>query len=138
MIKNLIAIDPGFKTSGLGIAFFENGLLLRTQYVRPKGWLESTCEAIEHIEKYKESLTNYVGEVFPLEIVIETSYYKGKAAVYHLQFLGAMQHMYRAIQFVYPQTVKKYLGLSKSRKPKETKKKAWDIEKKRLVAEKLA
>lgn len=109
-MSSLLAIDPGLVTSGTGLAYFENGRLLRTVYVPP-----------QKSKVFQVRMNQVLGAIKELgidadEVVVEESFYPGLANKLHQRTLGVLDYFYN-IKVISPMSVKKLVtGTGKATK----------------------
>ena len=87
--NSVIAIDPGFSKSGTGIAYFEEGKLIKVGYVAPDPKLSFK----QRMEKIIDCILDEF-EWVSAKFVVETSFYQGKANISHNKLLGALDYMF--------------------------------------------
>ena len=98
---SLIAIDPGLKTSNTGVAVFQSDLLVYSGVfiVQNVPWRENMNALVHYLRAFikKNDL-----------VVVETSFYQGKANIMHLKTLGVLDYFFD-IETIAPLSVKKLL-----------------------------
>ena len=105
----LIAIDPGLKTSNTGVAVFRDRKLVYNGIYRVQDvpWRDNMSMLVRFLRAFKRK-----GGIW----VVEKSYYPGKANVMHLKTLGVLDY-YFGIDVIAPTSVKKIVtGSGKSTK----------------------
>lgn len=101
----LIGIDPGLKSSDTGIAVFKDGRLIHNTFVvsDKKNSFHTAMKNIMlevniHIDKHQE-----------MKMVVEKSFYPGKANILHLKTLGVYEYFY-GCDYIAPASVKKIIA----------------------------
>lgn len=109
-MSSLLSIDPGLVTSGTGLAYFEDGKLLRTVYVPPQKSklfqvrMDAVLKAIKELHIDAD------------EVVVEESFYPGLANKLHQRTLGVLDYYFQ-IKTIAPMSVKKFVtGTGKAKK----------------------
>jgi len=96
---SLIAIDPGLKTSNTGVAVFQRGKLVYNgiYQVQEIPWRDNMHELIRYLKAFVKRDD---------QVVVEKSFYPGKANIMHLKTIGVFDYYYD-IDTIAPCSVKK-------------------------------
>lgn len=109
----VFAIDPG--TYSCGIAMFANNQLVNTSVVVSKSASrqarleEITSQVQRKFLEFTDSVEESVSDDY-FTVVCEEPLLRGKSNNSMQRLLGAFEHMFAAVQYIAPTTVKKFMG----------------------------